>query len=223
MNTSHYPAALARKTIVEAALKRAMALLRETDPKDVATARQLFRRWFENRLNQDFRRRQSHSRIKLIEEPYPSNPMEEMAWTADQRLMLTKSESEARFIAELVIERAGEQAGRAHLAKLIEHGLHEMRSRLFPRRDDGDFADEINDRLVKKALKDARLPTAINQTHLRSTIETKAMSLRATDQMSGSFSSSSKTSYLPNYDVNQVVAAVSLLRPCPELVHWTLI
>lgn len=83
----------------------------------------------------------------------PKCAYEEMASTAEQRLMLTKSESEARFIAGLVIERAGEQADRAHLAKLIEHGLHEMRSRLFPRRDDGDFADEINDRRSKRPLK----------------------------------------------------------------------
>lgn len=33
----------------------------------------------------------------------------------------------------------------------------------------------INDRLVKEALNDARLPTAVNQTHWRATIETKAI------------------------------------------------
>lgn len=37
----------------------------------------------------------------------------------------------------------------------------------------------INDRLVKEALNDAHLPTAINQPHWRATIETKAMFLSA--------------------------------------------
>ena len=41
------------------------------------------------------------------------------------------------------------------------------------------FMVRINDRLVKEALNDARLPTAVNRTHWRATIETKAMFLSA--------------------------------------------
>ncbi len=50
LRTADRAVALERRHIVMTTLRRAIALLIETDPKDIETARALFRKWFEGRL-----------------------------------------------------------------------------------------------------------------------------------------------------------------------------
>jgi len=102
-------------------------------------------------LETDFRQRQKA--VRPVEPAYPSTVLEKQQWIVDKPLGRTKLQSEARLIAGAVIEKADLEIDADQLATLIEHGLHEMRTRIFPRRDEGDFSDEINDRIVKEALR----------------------------------------------------------------------
>ncbi len=107
LNTSHYPTALARKTRVQSALKRAIALLRQTDPEDIANTRQVFRRWFERQLERDFLKRQEFTfGPKAVEKTPVMGAVDETAVKIGARFFRAQSEIEAGHIADSLLRVA---------------------------------------------------------------------------------------------------------------------
>ena len=141
-----------RSRLAGITLGRAIALLRDAEPEHVDTARALFRSWFDRLLDRNFRQLTSDRRGTIDRAKYPNGGLESAQWRNDQALGRSKLESEARYIAELIREDTSANTDLDYLSNLISHGLRELRENIFPQRREGNFADEINDRVVREAL-----------------------------------------------------------------------
>jgi hypothetical protein len=85
------------------------------------TAREIFRKWFEDQLDREFRRR--HLASIPVDSPVPSGSSPEMIATVATVPGRSRSETEASFIASNTIEKADLDISVAVLARLIERRI----------------------------------------------------------------------------------------------------
>ncbi len=125
-------------------------MLRDAEPEDMESARALFRNWFQRRLDRNFRQLTSDNEGKIDRAAYPDGRPEAAQWQIDKVQGRSKLESQSRFIAQLVQDNDHSHADLDFLSNLIAHGLNELRLNIIPKRRNGDFSDEINDRVVRE-------------------------------------------------------------------------
>ncbi len=164
LRTSFEALAIERLAVAAKTLRRAIVLLRDAEPKNMDTARALFRNWFQRRLDRNFRRLTSDSAGKIDRAMYPDGHLEIAQWQIDKVQGRSKLESEAQYIAQLIRDNGQADVDLDYLSNLIAHGLNELRLNIIPKRRNGDFSDEINDRVVRETFETANAESSVPST-----------------------------------------------------------
>ena len=131
-------------------------LLRGLHDAQTGDPEALFRRWFEERLEADFRRRGRRGPVAV----QSCTEFEKLLAVTDRLLGHSPHETRAHTIAATLGDKATlTPEAVTYLAQLVMHGLRELECSIAPQRDRGDFSDTINDAVVGRIL--AKFSTAL--------------------------------------------------------------
>lgn len=131
-------------------------VLRRLGAQEQAEVASLFRDWFENELEKDFKRR-AEAQVRPMMYVGPRSPLERLSKMIDEQFgwPIASTELTARRTAASIAADAGRVLSNEQLnqlAILVAHGLDELKNKIARQRDSGDFSDSVGDRVVRAAL-----------------------------------------------------------------------